>query len=342
MTTRTWQKAILPFAFVLLLLALSLSCNLSAPASNQADPTLTAMSASIAGTTTAEAEEGDDTAQKLETAQANATATSQAVAATQTSRAANRSEAQIATSTVAAPILAELPFYGVDVNLGHVGWITATETISITGFQQSGFVIAPVTAADFVLAADIHWDTQYGSSGCGFMFRSDGDQNKPNAYMILATRFATGHVIFTALAKGELANLHDFFPKTNDRSFQWENGTTNRLAIVARGNIIEIYSNTAKIAEIDTTQPPTPIKLPPPPAEPLDKKDEAAMNKYLKDVEEYQEIVKKLQDQYNAAVSRYNNQVAIYTNGFLGFMALSESGRTQCKFENAWLWVIDQ
>jgi hypothetical protein len=299
------------------------------------------MSAAIAGTATAEEATGDETVLKLETAQANATATSQAVAATQTARAANRSEGQIATATVAAPILAELPFYNVDTNQGHVGWIGETETLSITGYQQTSFANIPVTAADFVLAGDITWDTQYGSSGCGYMFRSDGDQNKPNAYMVLATRFASGHMIFTALAQGDLANLHDFFPKDNDKSFQWENGTTNRLAVVARGNLIELYSNTAKVAEIDTTQPPTPMNLPPPPSEPLNKKDQAAMDQYLKQVEEYEDIVKQMQDQYNLALGRFQSKPAIFTDGFLALLALSESGRTQCRYENTWLWIID-
>jgi hypothetical protein len=114
-----------------------------------------------------------------------------------------------------------------------------------------------VTAADFALAADITWDTQYGGSGCGFMFRSDGDKNKPNQYMVIATRFANGHVIFSALADGELANIHEFYPRDDDRSFDAQNGTTNRLAVVARGNLIEIYTNGVKIGEVDTTQPPT-------------------------------------------------------------------------------------
>jgi hypothetical protein len=299
------------------------------------------MSAAIAGTATAEEASGDETGRKLETAQANATSTSEAVAATQTARAANRSEAQIATSTVAAPILAELPFYDVEATGGRVGWIPEPQTISITGYQQSSFVNAPVTAADFVLASDVTWDTQYGSSGCGFMFRSDGDRNKPNAYMVLATRFASGHVIFTAIAKGELANLHDFFPKNNDKSFKWENGTTNRLAIVARSNHIDIYSNTAKVAEIDTTEPPTPMNAPPAPVEPLNKKDQAAMDQYFKQVEEYQDIIKQMQDQYNKALIKYSNEPAIFTDGFLALLALSESGRTQCKFENTWLWLIE-
>ncbi len=342
MNRKSRPSATIPFALIIVLLFFGLSCELTGAGGTQSNPTLTAMSASIAGTATAEEAKGNDAANKLKTAQANSTATAEVVRVTQTARAANQSEAQLATATIAAPILAELPFYDVDTTKGHVGWIGESETISITGYQQTGFVNVPVTAANFVLAGDLTWDTQYGSSGCGFMFRSDGDRNKPSAYMVLATRFASGHAIFTALAKGDLANLHDFFPKTNDKSFKADNGTTNRLAIVARGNIIEIYSNTAKIGEIDTTKPPTPMNLPPPPAEPLNKKDKAALDKYLKQVDEYQDIVKQMQSQYNLALSNFTNKPAIFTDGFLALIALSESGRTQCKFDNTWLWMIEE
>ena len=93
---------------------------------------------------------------------------------------------------------------------------------TVTGYQQTKVAMAPVTAADFVLASDITWDSRY-ASGCGFMFRLNGDPNKPNAYMFIISRVATGHAVFTALVNGELANIHDFYPKDNDKSFNSDN-----------------------------------------------------------------------------------------------------------------------
>ena len=92
--------------------------------------------------------------------------------------------------------MAELPQYGLDASSGHVGWVQGPLTLDITGYGQYTYAndYPEVTAADFVLASDITWDTKYGSSGCGTMFRSDGNKNKPNQYMVLATRFANGHV----------------------------------------------------------------------------------------------------------------------------------------------------
>src|SRR3990172_4549421 len=202
----------------MLLAAPALACN--APGGQEApDLTQQALEKSVAGTQTAQAveEEGNN---ELPTVRAQATQTSQVIQATQTAMAGDRDVNQLATATVAAP----------------------------------------------VLAADVTWDTQYGSSGCGFMFRSDGDKNKPNQYMVLATRLGNGHVIFSATAEGELANVHDYYPRTDDRSFSAENGSTNRIAVVGRGNIIEIYTNGVKIGEVDTTQPPPLPVLPKPPA----------------------------------------------------------------------------
>ncbi len=319
-----------------------LSCNFSRPdAEAQPDLTLTAMSRAIVGTATADALKGDQTSIDLETAEARATATTRAIQSTQAVRATSVDTNKNATATASAPILAELAFYNVDTTLGHVGWITTTQTLTVTGYQQTKITMAPVTAADFVLASDVTWDSRY-ASGCGFMFRLNGDPNKPDAYMFIISRVATGHAVFTALVNGELANIHDFYPKDNDKSFNSDNGATNRIAVVARGNILEFYSNQAKIAEVDTTQPPTPIQMPAPPVKPPSSEGQAAMDQYLEQAEQYKDYVKQMQTQYSNALNNYSQNQAIFTNGFLGLSVLSEAGLSECKFDNTWLWVIDQ
>jgi hypothetical protein len=308
----------------------------------QPDQTLTALSAAIAGTATAiEGQSGS--ANALATAQAKATQSSLEIQATQTARAGTRDEAQLAEATVAAPMVAELPRYGLDGSSGRPGWLHDPLTLEISGYQDFAYGndFMQVTAADFVLAADITWDTQYGSSGCGFMFRSDGDEVKPNQYMVIATRFANGRVVFSALADGEIANIHDFYPKEADRSFDWQNGTTNRLAIIARGALIEIYTNGVKIGEVDTTQPPKKPPMPPKPALPIDQSNQAAMDQYQAQLKEYEDILSQSQLSYTNALKNYSEQPAVFEDGFLALIALSESGRTVCTFDKAWLWLLD-
>lgn len=337
---RNKQKKFFVLAMCLLLLVLT-ACSTYGPEKEDAE--LSALSTAVALTATAAEKEGGEV-DTLATAEAKATQKSLEIQATQTARAGGVSDAQIAEATLAAPMVAELPQYGLDKSSGHPAWLHDPLTLEISGYQQMtyGNDHMEVTAADFVLAADLTWDTQYGSSGCGFMFRSDGKKDKPNMYMILATRFANGHVIFSALADGEIANVHDYYPKTEDQSFQWQNGTTNRLAIVARGNIIEIYTNGIKIGEVDTTKPPSRLPSPPKPIPPLDQTNQSAMQSYQNQLAEYQDILKQSEGMYQSALKNYSERKAIFDEGFLGFVAASESGKTVCKFSNAWLWLLNK
>ena len=325
-------------------LLLSLGCGFSSLQIDRPDPTLTALYNAVRSTVTAAASLEDGTSEDLAAAQANATATKQSAELKQTESASGRSDSELAAATVAAPIIAELEVFGLDPKSGHVGWVHEPLTLEVEGYQQFEFGNdhQEVTAADFVLAADITWDTQYGTNGCGFMFRSDGNQNNPNQYMVLGSRFASGHVIFTALLDGEINNLHDFYPKTEDRSFDWQNGSTNRLAIIARGNLIEIYTNNIKIGEVDTTEPPTPIRPPAAPLKPSNSNDKNALDAYLKEVQEYEDTLKQLQDNYKIALSNHESNPAIFNDGFLGMVVMSESGRTSCTYTDAWLWLMDK
>ena len=76
--------------------------------SDPASATLSAMRQAIAGTATAEAQDAGG-AGDLATAEAIATQQSQDISATQTAQVAGRDETQLATATVAAPVIAELP-----------------------------------------------------------------------------------------------------------------------------------------------------------------------------------------------------------------------------------------
>lgn len=306
------------------------------------DPTVIALGTAIAGTATA-AQLDKLSVNKLATAQAEADVKSTSIAATQTAAASGRSAAEIAYATQAAPVIAELPVYGLDSSSGRLGWRHDPLTLEINGYQQmtNGNDHPEVTAANFALAADLTWDTQYGSSGCGLMFRSNGDQKKPDGYMILLTRFGSGHVLFTALADGEIANVHDFFPKTADQAFQWQNSSTNRLAVIARGNLIEIYTNGVKIGEVDTTQPPQRLSMPNKPLPPLNQNDTAAMNAYQTQLAEYKDILKQYESMYQTALKNYSERTAVFSDGFLTMIAASESGRTVCTFSDAWLWLIE-
>jgi hypothetical protein len=96
------------------------------------------LSASIALTATAAQEETASTG-SLATAQAKATQSSLEIQATQTARAGTRDEAQLATATVTAPMIAELPRYGLQDSSGRPGWMHDPLTLEITGYQDFAY-----------------------------------------------------------------------------------------------------------------------------------------------------------------------------------------------------------
>lgn len=338
MDKHTWISSL----GVILLLSLN-ACSSLLPAKATPNIKLTELSGSVAGTATARAGKSGSTGGNLETAVAEATQQRQSYSVTQTAYASSHSASFSATQTVAAPVVAELPLYGLDPTDGYAAWLHKPVAVEVNGYQQYGYAndYMQVTASDFVLAADINWNTQYGSSGCGFMFRSNADKNKPDQYIVLLTRFATGYVAFTAVSQGDPANVQVFYPKDYDKTFQWQNDTTNRLAVVARGDNIEIFTNGVKIGEIDTTQPPPELRLPVAPEKPLNTSDDTVMNNYKNQMAQYDKIVKQLQGSYQQSVTNYSKTKAVFRDGFLAMIAASESGKTTCKFNNAWLWIIE-
>jgi len=327
---------------ILAIISVTLACDVSLSGKDP-EATLNAMSSAIVQTATAAAFEGaGEGGSAVQTAQAEATRQALSIAVTQTAIANSQGQAAAAQSEAAGPIVAEIPRYGVDPENGQFGWAHDPFTLEIDGYQQNDFRndFIHIPAADFVLVSDITWETQYGTSGCGFMFRSDGNQNKPNQYMVIISRAGNGHAVFTAIVDGEPANFKDFYAREEDKSFGFHNGETNRLAVVARGNMIEIYTNGALIGTIDTTQPPKQPTLPPKPAPPLGA-DENALAQFDDELKEYQAMVDQIQDNFGAASLNFEEKDAVFENGYLGMVAVNESGKTRCDFSDAYLWLIN-
>jgi hypothetical protein len=52
--------------------------------------------------------------------------------------------------------------------------------------------------------------------------------------------------------------------------------------------------------------------------------------------------VAEIQENYQKRLDAYENADTKFERGFIAMVALSESGRTLCQFDNAWLWLIDE
>ena len=91
-----------------------------------------------------------------------------------------------------------------------------------------------------------------------------------------------------------------------------------------------------------TTEPPQRPANPPKPEKPADSNDTNAMNIYNAQMAEYEDLVAEMSETYNIASFNFEEKEAIFEQGFLGMLAISESGRTRCEFSDAWLWLIDK
>ena len=335
------QRRFLPFFSLILLLIMA--CGFGSASLDAMSMTVTPLSEHVRTTLTARAGNQSGSGDELATAVAKATAKSEEIYATQTARAALNEPARLATVTAMAPVVAELPRYNVDPGSGYVAWLHKPAVIDLNGFGQTGFAndYPQITAKDFVIAADITWNTKNSLSGCGFMFRSNGDQKKPSQYMVLMTRTATGRMGWLALMNGQVSNFREYYPKDKDKSFNWLNDSTNRLAIVVRGDLIDMYSNGTLIDEINIKQGPPDVVLKPPKIvippnvlpDQLDQFRESANNQ---DQGNNQYLA-----QLNDARKNFAIQKPFLYDGLLGFLAASDSGHTTCTFQNAWLFILN-
>jgi hypothetical protein len=160
---------------------------------------------------------------------------------------------QAATQAAEAPILAELPRYGVDPSSGRPAWVHPPVNLDIAGFEQFGYAnqFAATVVQDFVVAGDIFWNTQFGTSGCGLVLRSDGNEESLNQYLVVATRGGNGRVGFTVMEDGDVIEVYDMYARGIDPLFSSANDTTNRLAVVARGSTFQVFTNGTLIGQVE-------------------------------------------------------------------------------------------
>lgn len=225
---------------------------------NDQQATIDALGLSIAQTSTAVVVIGSPTAidSGATVAAVQAAATEQVldVEATEVVRATEIAIGATATEDALAPIRAELPTYNVDPFEGKLGWIHPPLTIQTEGYLQYeyGGEFLSTATGDFVLAADITWNTRFGSTACGYVIRSDGNEEAFNQYFVIATRGASGHVGFVIMQDGEVLDdeITDMYANGIDPLFEWQNDTTNRMVVVGRGNTFTIFTNGTKIGEV--------------------------------------------------------------------------------------------
>jgi len=162
--------------------------------------------------------------------------------------------AQAERAATIEPIKAEVASYGVDPNQGDLGFTHPPISIEVTDFEDADWRNQNLLtiARDFVLVADVTWNSAFAESGCGFAIRSDGDEENPSQYIAALTRGAQGHVLFAEQVEGDvdLNLVTDIYANGIDPKFEWQNDTTNRMAVVGRGQEFTLYSNGTRLGTV--------------------------------------------------------------------------------------------
>lgn len=317
--------------FPIILLVVSLACG-TGSSDTARESTLQAISDEVRQTATAAA--------LAEQGKGNV---SESIAATQTAQSVLSEGANAATASAEAPILAELPKYGVDPSAGRVAWIHPPESLEVQGYMDYDYVnyFISTIVSDFVISADITWDAIGSESSCGFVIRSDGNEDAMDTYLATISRVASGYFLFLTVAKGEPVNGQVFYANGRDPAFDWQNGATNRLTIVGRANHFWVYTNGTLIGEVDPSAPPI-LNLPPEPDKPADTSNEAAMAAYALQKANHDLEVAQITAEYRARQRALQNADTTFDRGFMALVALSRAGKkATCQFDNAWLWLID-
>lgn len=306
--------------FPLILMLVSLACGVGGSDASR-EATVEAISAGVRATGTASAAQDAQATPVVDTNPGNLTATAAAF----------------------APILESLPKYGVDPSEGQIGWVHPPVSMDASGYHHFEYInyYLGTLAQDFVISADITWDTVGSTSGCGFVLRSNGQENALDQYVAIITRVASGHFLFSTMSDGEIVTGRDIYARYKDKSFKWENLTTNRLTIVGRGNRFWVYTNDTLIGEVDPSAPPVKPSIPPEPENPGNKADAQAKALYEQQKLEHDAIIEQINADYAARMRAYNGADTVFDRGFMALVALSESGRkTTCSFDNTWLFLI--
>jgi hypothetical protein len=340
---------LVPLCILLGLLVLLQGCNFTSSESNENRiSTVEALETSIAGTVTAAASPPAPTPPEVQVQPTAPQQQTQVVQATQEVQVSTipvdtgaTQVALSATQAALAPIQSDLAIYGVDPSQGQLGWIQPPLHLEVNEYHGKKFdnKFPTVIAQDFTMSSDITWNTQYGGSGCGFVFRSNGNQASPSQYMVVATRLASGHVFFAVMAQGEMMIVKDFYANGIDPRYDANNGATNRLAVVGNGLTFSVYTNGTKLGDVNPNAPLPPLALPSPPAKPFTN-DPTAQANYQQALAQYKQQVSKLKNEYNQRAALWNKLDKNFPSGYTALGVIADSGQTACDFNNAWLWLI--
>lgn len=154
-------------------------------------------------------------------------------------------EAALAAAT-AAPMLAkidkELSQYGLSTDEGHLGWLHDPFTVDLDSYMAEDVHTdyPDLVASDFVMQADITWNTTSGLAGCGFALRAGSDFDHGDSYRVYLIRLGPlWDIEYYETGKffSNLTGIRDALPLDDGVN------STNKITAIVQGNKLGVYAN---------------------------------------------------------------------------------------------------
>jgi hypothetical protein len=194
-----------------------------------------------------------------------------------------------ATATVEAAlakIKPELEKVNLHAEDGQLVWVSSEETdLSVSTYDAVDYKAIDDAGSlkDFVIHADIGWDSTSGLAGCGLIFRADDDFKNGGQYQLLLIRLQSAPIWAVDFMKfGKVQ-----FPLNENNGFSNaiidEPNSVNKITLVARGQNIFTYINGEKMVQLESSK---------------------------------------------------------QMEGKVGFLIEQESGKTECTFNNSWVYSL--
>jgi hypothetical protein len=166
--------------------------------------------------------------------------------------------AVVASQTIAAVIEeidVELQDIGYSTEEGSLAWVSeAPEEITITSYNSHDWI--PLASgqdfSDFVLKADVTWDSTGGLATCGFWFRAQSDDENAEHYKFQAIRLSgfPGWDVEYWKYNGWVSTISPGGRVLTSPHIDQDQGSTNTYILVAEGNTLTVYANGNRLGQV--------------------------------------------------------------------------------------------
>lgn len=191
-----------------------------------------------------------NTPQPTDTPEPTATATPNVTA----TAAAQATADMASTYALIEPDLKELGF---STSEGHLGYLlTEPRKVTVTTYQgEDYFWTSDQPVGDFVMRAEVQWNTSSGLAGCAILFRAEEDIVKGAHYMFPLMRLQNAPMYDLEYHKyGQWQETLTFGKTQFTGAINDKQDSTNTIALVAQGENITPYINGEKMRSLPNSK----------------------------------------------------------------------------------------